>query len=298
MANYQRAKSSLEISMGIADFLQLMHPRQFYGRNRAKVIREVNDTIQGRSKRTVEQLLDELREKGRGWYPHEIERFGQEIAAFQAQKKLLTLPYTKCGDEHYAYQICDKDLNCPLKIIDQKLYDRGAKDGFPPDFFCKSYFDRVEFYCLPDGMDMSLSEFHNCTFAVCRLHKISFVDTRIYDCVFHSCDFLDVDFSHANLAHPYFSDCVMRMVSFQGAAMRRVYTRDCIMDGINFRGAFLDGCAFHCIRAKAIKNLSRASITHSGATKEEVEDRKQAIFRALRVPFPSAGKHKRTDPER
>lgn len=298
MADYQKVKSGLEISMGIADYLQLASPRQFSGQNRAKIIREANDTIQGRTPRTVEQLLGEMREAGKGWYPHEIERVSREISAFQAQKELLAIPYTRCGDERYVFRTCDKSLDCPLKIIDQSLYDQAAKDGFPSDFFFTSYFDRVTFYCLPDDVNMGLSEFHNCTFAVCRLKGSSFRGSRIYDSIFHSCNLQDVDLFHADLAHSHFDDCAMQTVSFRGGALKRVYARDCSMEDVDFKGAFLDGCSFSRIRAKNIRNVEKATITHSGARSDEVKERQRMIRKALGCPEQENDKLRRQGKER
>lgn len=298
MADYQSVKSSMEISVSIVDFLQLMSPRVLDGKSRAKMVQEANDTIQGRSERTVENLLDELREKSQGWYPQEIERLRNEIAAFQAQKELLSRPYTKCGYEHYPFEVCDKDPDRPLKIIDQKLYDRAAQEGFPPDFFFMSYFDHVTFYCLPDDVNMGLSEFHYCTFAMCRMNGSSFRGSRIYDTFFHSCDLRDVDFYHACLAHSHFDDCVMHGVSFWGVALKRVFARDCVMEDVNFKGAALDGGSFDRIKAKNIRGLDRATITYSGARSDEVKERQRLIRKALGCPEPEEPKSRQSGEER
>lgn len=298
VADHQIVKSSTEISVGIVDFLQLISPRHFDGKTLAKMIQEANDTIQGRSERTVENLLDELREKAQGWYPQEIERFRNEIAAFQAQKELLARPYTKCGNESYPFEICDKDPDRPLKIIDQKLYDRAVKEGFPADFFFMSYFDHVTFYCLPDDVNMGLSEFHYCTFAVCRMKGSTFRGSRIYDTFFHSCDLRDVDFSHADLAHSFFDDCVMHAVSFRGVSLKRVFARDSVMENVNFKGAVLDGGSFDRIKAKDIKGLDRATITYSGARSDEVRERQRHIRKALGCPEPDAPKSRQSGKER
>ncbi|MCI9403658.1 MAG: pentapeptide repeat-containing protein [Oscillospiraceae bacterium] len=289
MANYQKVKSGLEISMGIAGYLQLANPKQYNGWSRAKIIREANDIIQGRSSRTVDELLDEVKEKGRGWYPHEIERFSREIAALQEQKKLVTIPYAKEGAGGHTLKSY-KGVNGPLKVIDQQLYDEAVAEGFPSDFFRKSYFDRVIFYCLPDDTDFTLSEFRNCTFAVCRLKGACFDDTRIYDCDFYSCFIRNATFSSATVAHTHFRDSFFRTVSFQRANLKHTYVADCIMEHGNFRDATLDGCAFGRITAKGTKNLNTAFITFSGCRADEVEKERRAIYKALCSPVKKARK--------
>lgn len=297
MADYQKVKSGLEISMGIADYLQLVDPRKFNGRSRAKIIREANDTIQGRTARTVEELLDEVREKGRGWYPQEIERFNHEIAALQTQKKLIATPYTKEGVGGHTLQ-CYEGTKGPLKVIDQRHYDQAVAEGFPPDFFRKSYFERVSFYCLPDNADFTLSEFRNCTFAVCRIKGAHFDSTSLYDCDFYSCFFRNVTFSAASIAHTHFHDSFFRNVSFQRASLKRTYVMDSAMERSNFRDTVLDGCSFGRTTAKGTLNLSTAYITHGGCTAEEVEAERRTIQKALcgpekKVKKPSKGRQAR-----
>lgn len=280
MADYQKVKSGLEISMDIADYLQLVNPKQFNGRSRAKIIREANDTIQGRTARTVDELLDEVRKKGRDWYPQKIEQFSREIAALSAQKKLVTVPYTLEGIGGHTLQSY-KGEKGPLKVIDQQLYDQAVVEGFPPDFFRKSYFDRVTFYCLPDDTDFTLSEFHNCTFAVCRLKGACFDDTRIYDGDFYSCFIRNATFASATIAHTHFHDSFFRNASFQRASLKRTYVVDCTMERSNFRDAVLDGCSFGRTTAKGTLNLSTAHITHGGCTAEEVEAERRTIHKTL-----------------
>lgn len=283
MADYQKVKSGLEISMGIADYLQLVDPQKFNGRSRAKIIREANDTIQGRTTRTVGELLDEVREKGRGGHPQEIERFSHEIAALQVQKKLIATPYTKEGVGGHTLQ-CYEGTKGPLKVIDQRHYDQAVEEGFPPDFFRKSYFDRVTFYCLPDDTDFSRSEFRNCTFAVCRIKGARFDNASLYDCDFYSCFFRDVTFSAASIAHTHFHDSFFRNISFERADLKRTCVTDSTMERCNFRDATLDGCSFGRTTGKGTLNLSTAYITHGGCTTMEVAAEQCAIFKALCPP--------------
>lgn len=283
MADYQIVKSGMEISVGIVDFLQLVNSRHFDGRSIAKMIWETNDIIQGRSERTVENLLDELRERAQGWYPQEIERFSREIAALQAQKKLVIVPYAKEGVGGHTFQSYE-GTNGPLKVIDQRRYDQAVAEGFPPDFFRKSYFDRVTFYCLPDDTDFTLSEFRNCTFAVCRLKGAHFDDTRVYDCDFYSCFIRNATFASATIAHTHFHDSFFRNVSFQRSSLKHTHVVDCTIERGNFRDAVLDGCSFGRTTAKGTLNLSMAYITHGGCTAEEVEAERCAIRKALCGP--------------
>lgn len=242
----------------------------------------------------MKELLDEVREKGKGWYPHEIERFSREIAVLLAQKKLVTVPYTKERVGEYDLQNY-KGTNGPLKVIDQRLYDQMVTEGFPPDFFRKSYFDRVTFYCLPDDTDFTLSKFRNCIFAVCRLKGARFDNTSLYDCDFYSCFVRNVTFSSASIAHTHFRDSFFRNVSFQRASLKRTYVMDSTMERSNFRDAVLDGCYFERITAKGTLNLASVYITHGGCTAKEVEAERRAIHKALCGPVmkekkPSKGK--------
>lgn len=280
MADYQKVKSGLEISMDIADYLQLVDPKPFNGRSRAKIIREANNTIQGRTARTVDELLEEVREKGRGWYPQKIEQFSREITALSAQKKLVAVPYTLEGIGGHTLQSY-AGTNGPLKVIHQQHYDQAVAEGFPPDFFRKSYFDRVTFYCLPDDTDFTLSEFRNCTFAVCRLKGACFDDARIYDGDFYSCFIRNATFSSAFIVHTHFHDSFFRNVSFQRAGLKRTHVVDCIMERSNFRDAILDGCFFGRTTAKGTLNLCTAHITYGGCTAEEVEEERRAIYKTL-----------------
>lgn len=54
------------------------------------------------------------------------------------------------------------------------------------------------------------------------------------------------------------------------------------MGSVNYQGATLDGCTYGRVQAYDIRNLHRATITMGGATNEEVEHNRKAIYAALR----------------
>ena len=206
----------------------------------------------------------------------------QRITDFQAQKELLPQPYTKSGSQQYHYKIFDPSEERPLKIVDQRLYDRAAKDGFPPGFFRETYFDRVTFYCIPDHTDFNFSRFSNCTFAVCRIKEATFDGAALSSSEFHSCAMQYVTFFQASIAHTHFHDSTLQNVSFQKAWMKSCHTIDCDLENISFLHTTLDGCSFGRVTAHGISNLHTATITQGGATEEEVEQNRKAIFSALR----------------
>lgn len=154
-----------------------------------------------------------------GWPDYDEDRtmLRQRIMDFQAQKELLSRPYDKSSSQQYPYKIFDPSEKRPLKIVDQRLYDRAAKDGFPPGFFRETYFDRVTFYCIPDHTDFNFSRFSNCTFAVCRIKEATFDGAAFTSSEFHSCAMQYVTFFHASIAHTHFHDSTLQNVSFQKA---------------------------------------------------------------------------------
>lgn len=283
MAEYQKVRSTLEISRHIAFCLDMLEPQYFSGINYAETVRHVNDILQGRAERTVEALLGELRQKGPG-LARKMEHISRDIQAFEAQKELLVFPYEKSSSSQYAYKTFDLDPDYPLKIIDQQIYDQAARDGFPPDFFRKSYFDNVTLYCLPDDADLNFSRFQDCTFAVCRIRGARFDGTCIYGGCFHSCAIDHTTFFQAVIANTHFRDSSMESVSFQRAMLKHCNTIDCKMGRVNFLNATLDGCSYGRIDPANIRNLHTAAITQGGATGEECQRNREAIFHALRVP--------------
>lgn len=283
MAEYQKVRSTLEISRHIAFCLDTLEPQYFSGISYAETVRHINDILQGRAERTVEALVGELRQKGPG-LARNMELISRDIQAFEAQKELLVFPYRKSSSSQYAYKTFDLDPDDPLKIIDQQIYDQAAKDGFPPDFFRKSYFDGVTFYCLPDHTDLSFSVFQECTFAVCRIKGATFDSVRLYGCKFHSCDISCDTFFRATIANTHFRDSSMESVFFQRATLKRCNTIDCKMVRVNFLKATLDGCSYERIDPANIRDLHTATITQGGATEEECQRNREAIFRTLQVP--------------
>lgn len=259
----------------------------------AKIVRSLNDTLQGRSKQTVDELLADVDAVcGRlGIYNSEWLMLRQAIEDFQHQKELLGRPYTKSSDKQYKYRTFDLDPERPLKIVNQRLYDQAAKAGFPPTFFRETYFDGVTFYCIPDHTDFNFSRFHNCTFAVCRIRKATFDGASLSSSEFHSCDIQYATFFKASIAHTHFHDSTLRNVSFQEARLKFCNTVDCKLDGVGFLNATLDGCFFGRIAAQGIRHLHTANITQGGATEREVKHNREAILAALR---PQQGERQET----
>ena len=155
MNDYKAVRSSLDISKSIAFYLEMSDPAAFRLRDRAGSIRTINDILQGRSEKTVEAMLAELEQKGGTYYAGEIAILRQNIQDFQRQKMMLTQPYCKSSGKTYRFRAYDGGNGRSLKIVDQKLFDRAAKAGFPPGFFRETYFDQVNIYCLPEHADFS-----------------------------------------------------------------------------------------------------------------------------------------------
>lgn len=279
MNDYKAVLSGMELSRRVADSLEAAAPASYLPNERARAIRAVNDILQGRSARSADELLVELEKCG-----EQIVPLLQDIRDFQRQKELLSQPYNKnYHGKRYVYSQHTTADGHALKIIDQKLYDRAAKNGFPPDFFRESYFDQVTFYCLPDRADFYGSALHNCKFAVCRLNRVSFIGAQIYSSEFYSSVLNNVDFFCATLAYAHFHDCELSHIMLQYAQMKNCNTIDCTLCGINYSGATLDGCTFGRVIAGGIRNLDGATITQGGATEEECAQNREAVYRALGV---------------
>lgn len=133
MSDYKAVRSTVEISRRIACYLDMFDPQYFNGMSQARAVRNINDILQGRSEWTVETLLGELRQKGPA-LAVKAEQISQEIQDFQAQRELLKKPYKRFSDIEYDYKMHDDGSPYPLKMIDQRLYDQAAQDGFPPRF--------------------------------------------------------------------------------------------------------------------------------------------------------------------
>ena len=286
MSERKAVRSTLSISQSIAYYLEMSSPGVYPPWDRAKTIRMLNDFLQGRSNRSTDNLMDEVRAKGGAYYAGEISRVCEEIQAYQAQKALLSQPYTKTSGRQYKYKTMDLDPDQPLKIINQLTYDRAAKAGFPPDFFQESYFDQVTLYCLPDNANCNFSRFHDCTFAMCRLAGARFWEARLYGCEFHSCRIEYTLFPDATLANTHFRDCSIHSAAFLRSRMSRCSTIDCAVGRLNFTGAVLDGCSYGRITRlpnSRIEALETDSFTMGGATQEECQKNRSAIFQALGV---------------
>lgn len=279
MIDYKAVPSGLDISRRVVDCLENAAPVGYLPGERPQAIRAVNDILQGRAARTVDELLAEM-DKCEG---NQADALRTDIRDFLRQKELLTQTYDKRWNGIPYFFEQRKGIECrTLKVVDQKLYDRVAQQGFPPEFFRESYFDGVTFYCLPDAVDFYGSELHNCKFAVCRVKGISFCYSHIFDTGFYSCVLNDVDFYEAVVANTHFHDCELSRVGYQVAAMRHCNTVDCTLDDVDYAGATLDGCSFGRVTARNIQ-MDYATITQGGATEEECRQNKAAIYQALGV---------------
>lgn len=255
-------------------------PEKYSHAHASEIICALNDTLQGRSTRKVDGLLAELDTVCLGWkdYAEDRDMLHGRIKDFLHQKELLTQPYTKTSDEQYSYEMLNGK-----KVIDQRLYDQAAKDGFPAGFFRNSLFHQVTLYCLPDGQDCSESVFDSCKFAVCRIsNSVSFEKSSFYGCEFHSCAISSVSFLDATVAHTHFHDSKMEDVTFQHVRMKSCNVIDCKLNRVGFLCATLDGCSFGRVTARDIRYLDTAMITQGGATHEEVARNREAIYSALR----------------
>lgn len=279
MPDYKAVKSSLEISRTLTDCLEDIDPIQYNGRTRARGIRNINDFLQGRNDMPLEALLDWAARTREGAYAARVQDIRRSIQDFQAQRALLKQPYTKSSSKQYPYQTIELDR--PLKVIDQRLYDWAAKAGFPPDFFRESYFDRVTLYCLPDRADCNFSVFQDCTFAVCRIQDTRLDGARIHSSEFHSCAIGRTTFFSAVLDHTHFRDCSMDWVSFQMARLIRCDLLDCKLAHVGFFHTYLDGCSAGRCQASHTRHLAEADVTMGGATEEEARDNRAALLREL-----------------
>lgn len=289
MDDYRAVRGSHPLSLSIFDLLADTAPQLYPEFMRVSTIGRINDILQGRSESgfTVEWLLGELRERAGAEYPKRTETLCQEVENFQAQKAMLTIPYTKTSDKEYKYRIWDPGAKRPLKRINQRLYDFAAKAGFPPGFFKDSHFDHVTLYCIPDYTDLSGSRFLDCNFAVCRIVGAYFADAAIYSSAFHTCLIESSSFIRANLANTHYYDCAMLSVSFNRARLNRCNTIACDMNHVIYAQTTLDGCSFGRVNAGEIIDLDTATITKGGATKEECVQNRASIFEALGVPQPA-----------
>ena len=282
--DFKAVRSSLDISKYLKEFLIMCDPVKYPPGEDAKIVRSLNDTLQGRSERTVDELLAEMDAVcGRlSIYNSEWLMLRQAIEDFQHQKELLGQPYAKSSNKQYKYRSFDLDPKRPLKIVNQHLYDCAAKAGFPPDFFRETYFDGVTLYCIPDHTDFNFSYFSNCTFAVCRIREATFDGATLSSSEFHSCAIQYATFFKASIAHTHFHDSTLRNVSFQEARLKSCNTVDCGLEGVGFFGR---------VAAQGIRHLHTATITQGGATAGEVKHNREAILAALR---PQQGERRET----
>lgn len=280
MSDYKAVRSSLDISKSIVFYLEMFDPAAFRQGERARSVKTINDILQGRSEKSVEKLLAELAQKADSCSAKEVTSIREDIQDFLQQKELLSQVYDNSASQFRAYR---GHVGHPMKVVDQKIFDRMAIQGFPADFFRETYFDEVRIYCLPEYADFCGSMLQNCTFAVCRISAPSFEGTSIYNSEFHSCMLEYGNFFGASLAHTRFRDSTLSHATFQSARLKSCNTIDCVLDHINYLNATLDGCSFGRVTPSNIRNLPFATITQGGATREECQQNREAIFRALGV---------------
>lgn len=289
MIGYQAVRSSREISIRIAEILEMLDPIRYTPMNHSNTVREMNDMLQGRSDLRLGEFLAELREKGGADYAGEINFTIRDVNAFLTQKSLRSEPYTKSSFKVYKYRYSDLNSDKPLRIINQRTFDDAAQAGFPTGFFRDSQFENVTIYCVPDGTDFNFSRFHDCTFAVCRIHSACFDGTVFNSCEFHSSDIRHTTFFQSILSHTHFQDSNLAKVSFQGAKLKSCNTRDCIMKNVQYLHATLDGCSFGRVTVSGTRCIETAIINMGGATREECDQNKESILKALQG---SKGQHK------
>lgn len=285
MSDYKAVRSSLDISKRMAFYLERCDPANYSEKNRAETIRTLNDTLQGRTEQSIYTPVGIVNQICRPHFPNEILEICHDVSAFFTQKRHMLndtydIGYDGC---HYDYKQYEKPGGRSLKVVDQALFDKAAKRGFPPKFFEETYFDQVTLYCLPKGVDFYGSTFQNCTFAVCRISVPSFVWASIYSSEFHSCVLEHADFFSASIEHTHFHDSVLSHVTFQKARLKSCNTIDCTLNNINYLNAVLDGCSFARVIPSNIHSLTAATITQSGATQEECLQNRDAIFQGLGV---------------
>lgn len=280
-------RSSGEIAISLADYLETFYRKQYPPNSRADTVCEVNDILQGRAQRTVQDFFREL-ETSNGGDLGEVAQLKRDAEDFQRQRSLIKEPNPYVNSEWpYEPEIMGGGSDLMRKVIDQKLYDAAAERGFPSSFFRQSFFDHVTLYDIPDFQDCSLSVFQSCKFSVCRLHGIDFEDTNIYSSDFNTVYMESTFFDLSSMASTRFRDCEMREVSFRDCHMKSVRALDCVMERVSFSGARLDGCSFDRVKPHIVTGLRHATITQSGATDEECERNRRAIWEALapaRVP--------------
>ena len=296
MPNYQAVSSGHEISKRVADLLEEIDPIQYNGSNRTRRVRNVNDYIQGRNDMPLEPLLDWAAQTGGGTHAEQVATIRQMIQAFHKQKSRMDQPYQLPHTLQCSYQRFTDDSLNPVKIIDQALFDRAAREGFPYNFFKCSYFDGVNIYCIPDGEDCAHSTFHNCNFTACRIRRTVFPFAKVWGSAFDSCELQEVSLLEASIVNTHFRDCTLRSVTFQEAHLKSCRTIDCTMEGIDFFRTRLDGCTYGRIPAADIINLPYAQITKGGATEKECAQNRAAIFQALGVKDPEAVPRQRRIP--
>ena len=164
----------------------------------------------------------------------------------------------------------------------EKIYYMSVRDD--PSLIPREPFDREGRHYMPDNADLNFSVFMDCEFAVCRIHGALFDGTSIFSSQIHNADIDHTTFFHAAIANTHFHDTTLTLVSFQKAHIVRCNTIDCTLDRVSYLNATLDGCSFGRVAATGTEGLLTAHITQGGATQEECDYNRKAIYRALSPP--------------
>ena len=278
---HQAVCGTRALSRQIVDTLEQAYPEIAAEYPRASLISQANDILQGRSQTSVDTLAELLDQCAAG--PH----IKDGIDRFFKQRSMLLIPYTKTSSKPFDYHtytaIGPRDK--AVKVIDQALFDRAAKEGFPTDFFSDSYFDHVTIYCIPDDTHCVGSAFRDCTFSVCRLVGVRFEESTLYDTEFHSCAMDKASFCDSTLAYTHFYDCDVRQGGFIRTSVHHSNTIDCALDKVRFHNSTLDNCCFRRVHVRGIRGLHTCTITKSGGTEEECRQNREAIQK----PWPQWG---------
>lgn len=90
MSDYKAVQSSLEISRWIFDCLEDIDPIQYNGRNRPRMIRNINDCLQGRNDMPLEELMEWAAASKGGEYAARVQTSARESKAFKNKRPYWT----------------------------------------------------------------------------------------------------------------------------------------------------------------------------------------------------------------
>lgn len=160
------------------------------------------------------------------------------------------------------------------------LYAKGVRT-FWNCFFYEVSLDSWDL----SGIDFSESRFFETNFQNCCFDKAIFrnctISTYRNNCMSGS-SFREADMSGATLETPL-DNVNFSNMSFHGTHFHRGYLRNCELGGADFTaaefdGTWIGGCSF----SEPVLGLECISYTAGGATREEVEYMREALFAELR----------------